>query len=51
VDDEPLLVVALDREAEEAAVLLVGSLDVLEAPRGPERPGHGAVLGSGRRMA
>ena len=34
-DDEPLLVVALGCEAEDAALLLVGRLDVLEAPRRP----------------
>jgi len=35
VDDELLLVVAIRREAEDAALLLVGRLDVLEAPRRP----------------
>src|SRR5438067_5136116 len=36
VDDELLDVVALGRAAEDAAVLLVGGLDVFEAPRRPE---------------
>ena len=36
VDDELLLVVALRRAAEHAAVLLIGTRDVLEAPRRPE---------------
>src|SRR5207237_5123819 len=36
VDDELLPVVALRRAAEHAAVLLIGTRDVLEAPRRPE---------------
>jgi hypothetical protein len=48
---EPLLVVTGDREAEQAAVVLVGSLDVLEAPRRPKRPRQGRVLGVEERMS
>ena len=43
VDDEPLLVGALERAAEDAAVLLVGAADVLEPPRCPELPRHRQV--------
>jgi len=39
-NDERVLVVALLREAEDAARLLVRGLDVFEAPRGPERLRH-----------
>jgi hypothetical protein len=44
VDDEPLLVVALGSEAEDAALLLVGRLDVLETPRRPQRLRHDRVF-------
>jgi RTX calcium-binding nonapeptide repeat (4 copies) len=44
VDDEAALIVAFCRAAEDAAVLLVGLLDVLEAPRRPQRFGHGAEV-------
>ena len=40
MDDELLLVVAFCRAAEDAAVLLVGVLHVLEAPRRPQRLRH-----------
>ena len=40
VHDEALLVGALVREAEDAALLLVGAADVLEPPRSPERTRH-----------
>lgn len=35
-NDEPFLVGALERPAEDAALLLVGAADVLEPPRSPE---------------
>ena len=35
VHDEPVLVGALERGAEDAPLLLVGATDVLESPRGP----------------
>jgi hypothetical protein len=41
--DEPLLVGALERAAKDAALLLVGAADVLEAPRGPQRTRHDAA--------
>src|SRR5262249_31994194 len=44
MDDEGLLVVAVGREAEDAPFLLVGLLDVFEAPRRPERLRHGVLL-------
>ena len=43
VHDEPFLVGALVREAEDAALLLVGAADVLESPRGPQRTCHDAA--------
>ena len=36
MDDQLLLVIAIERAAEHAAGILVGGLDVLEAPRRPE---------------
>jgi hypothetical protein len=36
MDDQSLLVIAGDGLAEETSLLLVGRLDVLEAPRRPE---------------
>ena len=39
-NDEPFLVGAFEREAEDAALLLVGAADVLEPPRSPEWPRH-----------
>jgi hypothetical protein len=44
VDDETVLVGSLEREAEDAALLLVGAAHVLEAPRSPERSGHDAAF-------
>jgi len=43
VDDEPVLVGAFERAAEDAAVLLVGATDVLESPGSPELPRHRQV--------
>ena len=42
-DDEPFLVVAVEREAEHAAGLLVGRLYVLESPRRPQLPRHARI--------
>ncbi len=46
--DESLLVVALARQAEKAHTLVVGALDVLEAPGRPDLLGHGARTENGR---
>ena len=43
VNDEPLGVVTGGRETEDAALLLVRRLDVLQAPGGPQ-PLHGGIL-------
>ena len=40
VHDQAVLVGPVERGAEEAALLLVGAPDVLEAPRRPQRPRH-----------
>ena len=42
-NDEAFLVGELEREAENAAFLLVGAAHVLEPPRSPERSGHDAA--------
>ena len=41
--DETVLVRSLVREAEDAALLVVGAADVLEPPRSPELTGHDAA--------
>ena len=43
VNDEAFLVGSLEREAEDAALLLVGAADILEPPGSPERSGHEAA--------
>jgi hypothetical protein len=43
VNHEALLIGSFEREAEDAALLIVGTADVLEPPGSPERSGHVAA--------
>jgi Ca2+-binding RTX toxin-like protein len=43
VHDEPILVGAVTRDAEDAALLLLSAADVLESPRGPQGTRHDAA--------
>src|SRR5207248_3205979 len=50
VDDEAVLVAAVERQAKDAALLLVGAAHILEPPRSPERSGHAEASIRSRRQ-